>query len=251
MSEHFYYDNHRRAAHFSNGECVDLIDAFADLARAAPASPARDAIAAAFAGHRGGLDLDDLPDVFAAPERLRFLVDLVATLARELARPIDATPVRFDPWDEGRQVQWLARLADMHDALHATAAARGIATDALTLDLPLELAQAVHAQRLEYAINDLSRRCRRAPWDAMPYEMHAVASTLIATALAPPGFDRGGEVLLHAYQHLAESCEALHDHAAAADAWRRAAAYAPAGAYRTSLLDCADEAEQASRSPRA
>lgn len=246
MSEHFYFQALRRAVHFSNGEFVDLVAAFAALAQREPASAARDAVTAYFGTERhGGFDLEAPPEAVASPERLRVLVDVVAALARELALPVDASTARFDPWGTDRQAQWLARLSQMHEVLLATAAARGLALDTLALDLPPVLAQDVRAYRLGMTLDDLERSHRRGPWDGLQHEVRRAATELIAVALAPPGLARERAVLLHAYQRLAESCEALGDDAAAAGAWRSAAAYAPAGPYRTSLIDCADEAAQA------
>ena len=246
MSEHFYFQSMRRAVHFSNGEYLDLVAAFAALAEREPASAARDAVAAYFGTQRhGGFDLEAPDDVLGSPDGLRVLISVVAALARELALPLGASAARFDPWDEERQPRWLARLAQMHEILIVTAAARGIAVDALVLDLPPVLAQAVLASRLGMTLDDLARAYRRKPWDGMPLEVRAAATELIALASAPPGLANPREVLLYAYQRLAESGEALGDHAAAADAWRAAATHAPQGPYRTSLIDCADEAAQA------
>lgn len=246
MSEHFYFRAMRRAVHFSNGEYVDLAAAFAALAQGEPASAARDAVAAYFSDERHpGFDLETPPEALASPDGLRVLVAVVTALAVELALPVDASRARFDPWDEERQVRWLARLSQMHEVLLATAAARGIVLDALSLDLPSALAQEVHACRLGMTLDDLERSYRRAPWDGMWLQAHRVATELIAVALAPPGLARQREVLLHAYQRLAESCEGLGDDATASVAWRAAAAHAPEGPYRTSLIDCADEAAQA------
>jgi hypothetical protein len=253
MSECFHHGAGRRTVHFSSVEFDDLAAALADLARRAPASPARDALAAwlvADAPRHGGFDLDTPPDVLSAPDCLVLFTTLVATLARELAQPVGTAAMRLEPWDAGRQVHWLARLTDLHDALLATAAARGVAIAPLSLGVSPVLAQDVAACRLELELDALAHRYRRAPWETRPGDVRHAAATLITTTLAPPGFARRQAVLLHAYQRLAESCEAQGDDAAAADAWRLAAAQAPRGAYRTSLLDCADEAEQLSRLPR-
>ena len=244
MGEHFYHRSKRRAVHFATGEFDDLATALSACVRSEPASAARDAVAAFVDGdlpRRGAFDLEDLPAVFAVPGTLHVFAGLVATFASDLARPLAESSTRMDPWDADRQASWLARLSDLYDALRAAATTRGVAVEALSLDLPAALAQAVSVLRLTAELEDLHRAHRRAPWDGTPGEVRRAASALIEAALASPGFAAARERLLYAYQQLAESCEALGDDASAADAWRRAAQHAPQGPYRTSLLDCADE----------
>ncbi len=170
MAEHFCGSDY--SVHFSNGACEELFWAWVRLLERERLDREGTALLAFLRSRLGradggrGFGLDPPPPEIAASGRLPLLAGVIERFAAELCREKpDSTLTDVIDWDRELQINWLAKLIDLHELVCLAIENASDRPEKFVLDLPAEDRNECELARL---LNRRSDRERRAKQSATP-----------------------------------------------------------------------------------